>query len=66
MNSNRTLVVVVCAFSVYGVLTVFCGAGVYCTSTMKLEHSLHLLLDIYVPYINCKSWMFHTSPMKCG
>ena len=35
-------------------------------STMKCEHSIHLPLDAYVLYINHKSWMFCTSPMKHG
>ena len=33
---------------------------------MKCEHSIHLLLDAYVPYVNCKSGTFHTSPVKHG
>ena len=51
-------------FVSFGVLTIFCSAGVPCTSTMKCEHSVHLLSDAYVPYVNRKSWMFHMSPMK--
>ena len=35
-------------------------------STVKCERSIHLLLDAYVPYVNCKLWMFCTSPVKRG
>ena len=66
INSNRTWVVVVCALSVLGVLIIFCGAGMPCTSTAKHEHSICLPIEVYVPYINCKSWMIHTSPVKHG
>ena len=48
------------------VLTVFRSADVPCTSTVKCEHSVHLLLDVYVPHVSRKSWTFHTSPVKCG
>ena len=33
---------------------------------MKHEHSICLLLDTYVLYVNHKLWTFHTSPVKCG
>ena len=33
---------------------------------MKYERSVHLPLVAYVPYINWKSWMFHTSPVQHG
>ena len=41
--SNHTYVVVVCALSVFGVLTVFHGEGVTCMSTVKHECSVCLL-----------------------
>ena len=50
----------------FGVLTIFRSADMPCMSTMKCECSVHLLLDMYVPYINHKSWTFHTSPVKRG
>ena len=58
-------------FVSFGALTIFCSADVPCMSTVKCEHSIHLLLDAYIPYtyipyINCKSWTFHTSPVKHG
>ena len=33
---------------------------------MKHGHSVRLPLVGYEPYINRKSWMLCTSPMKCG
>ena len=33
---------------------------------MKCGCSIHLLLVAHEPYVNCESWMFHTSPVKCG
>ena len=51
---------------ILGVLTVFHSADVSCTSTVKRGHSIHLPLVAYKLYVNCKSWMFHTSPMKRG
>ena len=51
-------------FVSFGVLTIFRSADVTCTSTVKREHSIHLRLDTYVPYVNHKAWMFHMSPMK--
>ena len=56
----------VCAWSVLGVLTVFRSADMSCTSTMKHECSICLPLVAYEPYVNRESWMFRTSPMKCG
>ena len=37
-----------------------------CTSTVKHEHSVHLLLDVFIPYVNRKSWTFCMSPVKHG
>ena len=33
---------------------------------MQCECSVCLPLDAYVPYVNHKSWTFHTSPVKHG
>ena len=30
------------------------------------EHFIFLPLDMYVPYVNCKSWTFSMTSVKCG
>ena len=64
MGKLIPIALLVCALLVFGVLTIFRSADVPCMSTVKHECSVHLLLDMYVPYINCKSWTFCMSPMQ--
>ena len=56
----------VCAWLVLDVLTIFCIADMSCMSNMKCGCSVPLLLVAYEPYVNCKSWMSPTSPVKRG
>ena len=53
-------------FVSFGVLTIFCSADMPCTSTVKHECSVCLLLDAYVPYVNHKLWTFCMLPIKHG